>query len=70
MINKFDNSGLYKKYNVSKTNGSVNDNAKYFVLNYAQDEYAREALRFYVHLIQEEDPRLALDLLEELEKYE
>jgi len=56
--------GLYKKYNITKTDGMpVDQEAEYFVLRLDTDRYARTAAKSYARACRFEDRQLALDLL-------
>jgi len=64
--------GLYGKFYVSRVDGKdlpfgSKENAKYFVLDYENDPYARKALRAYANACRQEFPDLAADLYQELE---
>ncbi len=63
--------GLYGKFGVFRFDGrdaEGNDRgeARYFVLDYIYDPYARQALEDYANYCQYEYPILAADLLREL----
>lgn len=63
--------GLYKKYQVSKTDGSPMDpNSDYFVLRADKDPHARKVLRVYAESIKDENPILSKDIFEMLRTYE
>jgi len=60
---------LRHKYHITKTNGNpIDPNALYFVLRYDIDPHAREAVLAYAKSVADENPILAHDLLEELER--
>lgn len=64
--------GLFGKYILSKSDGrDIDSSAKYFVLRYDADsadgEAARAALRVYCDCIREYSPKLAFDLLQEIQ---
>lgn len=42
--------------------GKDKENAQYFVLDFVNDKYAKEALKFYAWICQEEYPELSMDL--------
>lgn len=59
--------GLYNKYHVNRADGrdlpgNDKENAKYFVLDYEYDPYARAALSAYADACEEKYPELANDL--------
>jgi hypothetical protein len=61
--------GLYKKFNVTRTDGSSepgckHHNCDYFVLDMDHDEHARAAIKAYVQSLEdaEQYPGLAADL--------
>ena len=59
--------GLYGKFFVGRVDGKdqpggTKENARYFVLDYANDPYAVEALKYYAYKCKEEYPELARDL--------
>jgi len=63
------NRGLYKKFNITRTDGSSEPGGKhhdceYFVLDMDHDEHARAAIKGYVHSLEASDeyPHLAADL--------
>lgn len=61
------NWGLYRKFNVERTDGSSEPGGKhqgceYFVLDLAHDKYAEPALRAYARHCEREYPLLARDL--------
>lgn len=61
--------GLYRKYKVSRTDGSSrpgeqHDGCEYFVLDLEHDKHAKAALRAYAKSCRKEFPELAKDLLE------
>ena len=63
--------GLYGKYFVSRVDhrdvaGGDRDDARYFVLDYIHDKHAKEALKYYAYLCEDEFPQLAVDLWMEL----
>lgn len=56
-------SKYYEKYHIEKADGSPCDpNAKYFVLRFDKDPYARIALSAYAKAIQVVDPEFAEDI--------
>ena len=66
------NEGLYQKFRVSRVDGrdrpgGDKDNARYFVLDIANDEYAREALATYAYSCRASEPELSADLYRLLE---
>lgn len=59
--------GLYRKFNVSRTNGSdgpggKHDGCDYFVLDLSHDPHAYRALKAYIESCRREFPTLADDL--------
>ena len=61
--------GIYGKYKVEKTDGSpVDPKAIYFTLRLDTDPHARLAVRMYIASCRQENPELARDLAELLEK--
>jgi hypothetical protein len=61
--------GLYKKYDVKRTDGSTDPGGKhsrcpYFVLDLEHDKHAKAAFRAYAKSCKKEFPELARDLLE------
>ncbi len=61
--------GLYRKYKVSRTDGSSkpgekHDGCEYFVLDLEHDKHAKAALKAYAKSCAREFPALAKDLLE------
>lgn len=66
-IDKFK-AGLYRKYDVHRTDGSDAPGGKheqccYFVLDLTHDKHALPALKAYAKSCSDEFPRLAADLL-------
>lgn len=64
-------TGLYQKYNVTRTDGSSEPGGKhhgcrYFVLDLDCDKHAKAALAAYAHSCQDEFPVLAKELLDDL----
>ena len=57
--------GLYAKYHVERNKGDK-PGARYFVLDYRHDRFAREALAAYAAACEAEFPSLAADLIREL----
>lgn len=60
-------AGLYRKYNVTRTDGSDNPDGKhyqcnYFVLDMTHDPHAISALRAYAKSCRSSYPNLASDL--------
>jgi len=63
--------GLYRKYQVVKSDGSaVDPKAIYFTLRIDTDPHARAAIRAYIESCREENPDLAGDLEKLLEEIE
>ena len=63
--------GIYGKYKVEKTDGSQMDpKAIYFTLRLDTDPHGRLAVRMYIASCREENPELARDLEELLERIE
>ena len=67
--------GLYRKFNVTRTDGSSASGGKhfdcaYFVLDLTHDKYAEAALRAYVDACAGEYPLLAADLRNKLDEAE
>lgn len=67
--------GLYRKFDVYRTDGSSRPGAKhhnceYFVLDLSHDKHAEAALRAYADSCAGEFPRLAADLRQKLEDAE
>lgn len=67
--------GMYAKFDTRRLDGrdqpgGDKDRAQYFVLDYAQDPYARPALYAYADACETELPQLAADLRAELERTE
>jgi hypothetical protein len=65
--------GLYKKYQVNRTNGSSapgqkHDGCEYFVLDLTHDKYSCYALYAYADACEENYPQLAVDLREKADK--
>lgn len=65
--------GLYGKYQVSRWDGRDRpghdkDNAEYFVLDLANDPYARTAMAVYAEECRYDEPELSRDLYEWLER--
>lgn len=59
--------GLFHKFEVKRTDGRQNrEGARFFVLNYAHDLYARDALQAYADACRTTHPKLATDLDHEL----
>lgn len=59
--------GLYKKYNVTKADGSeIEPKARYFVLRYDTDPAARQALMVYAELVGKENPVLMQELAQSI----
>ncbi len=59
--------GIYKKYEVSRTDGSSKEGGKhadcqYFVLDVTHDKFAEAALTAYIEACKDEYPQLAQDL--------
>jgi hypothetical protein len=62
---------LFKKYNVTKNDGSsVDKNAQYFVLRIDTDPAARKAVLRYSSYISEVDPEFANELFNWVMEYE
>jgi hypothetical protein len=57
---------LYDKYHVERIDGQEKPGAAYFVLDYVNDPYARQALVMYAAAINTHKPRLADDLRRKL----
>ena len=61
--------GLYKKYIISKTDGSpVDPDAEYFVLRIDKDRHARTAILVYAENIKSENEQFYKDILEKLDQ--
>lgn len=63
--------GLYRKYNVNRTDGSTEPGRKhgdceYFVIDLKHDKYAEAALRAYAFACEAEFPMLAQDLFRKI----
>ena len=57
------------KYVITKTSGApIDPEARYFVLRYDADPHARAALKFYAWSVRVDNPQLADDLRDELER--
>lgn len=54
---------LHGKFFVDRVDGQDRPDARYFVLNYATDPYARRAMREYATACEETHPALAADLV-------
>ncbi len=59
--------GLYGKFNVSRVDerdreGGDRENAQYFVLDYVNDPFAKQALQFYAFICHNDYPELSQDL--------
>jgi hypothetical protein len=66
-----ENEGLYGKFHVSRVDGKdlpggSKENARYFVLDYVNDIFARDALWTYAVSCGHKFPELAEDLKKEL----
>ena len=64
---KITNRGIYRKFNVTRTDGSSepggkHEHCKYFVLDLEHDPFAKPALRKYAEACRETHPDLARDL--------
>lgn len=62
-----DTRGLYKKFVVTRTDGSSapgrkHDDCNYFVLDLDHDEFAMAALKTYANRCRRKHPNLACDL--------
>lgn len=67
--------GLYGKFYVSRVDGrdqsgGDKEGAKYFVLDYVNDPFARESLLVYAWNCADEYPELAQDIREEISKHD
>lgn len=67
MSNSDHTRGLYRKYNVHRTDGgsmkgAKHENCEYFVLDLTHDKHALAALQAYADSCKEEYPTLAHDL--------
>jgi hypothetical protein len=65
--------GLYGKFRVARVDGRDQPggdkaDARYFVLDYVNDENARAALMLYADLCEDELPALAADLRHQIEE--
>lgn len=59
--------GLYQKYNITKIDGSpINPNAQYFVLRLDTDRAARIATLAYAEAILNDNPLLAVELVDKI----
>lgn len=63
--------GAYRKYQVERVDGrdkpgGDKENARYFVLDYVNDPHAMKALRAYIDSVWDDNPRLGLDLQNEV----
>jgi hypothetical protein len=61
------NRGLYNKFYVSRVDGrdapgGDKENARYFILDFVNDKFAREALMYYAFKCAEEIPELSSDI--------
>lgn len=61
-----DKRGLYQKYIVRKVSGPADLDAEYRVLRIDSDPAAEAAWRYYGHLIQDSNPALAADIIQEV----
>lgn len=79
MLNEFDptkaqrDQGLYRKYNVSRVDGSDalgerNENAQYFVMEITNDAFARTAVLAYADACELLYPLLAADMRAAVER--
>jgi hypothetical protein len=64
-------TGLYHKYHVSRVDGrdqagGDREDARYFVLDYQHDPFARAAITTYAAACESKYPLLAKDLIEDL----
>lgn len=59
---------LYPKFQVQRTDGRVKEGAEYFVLDLANDPYARTAMAVYAEACKYDEPELSRDLYEWLER--
>lgn len=67
----YTEGGLYQKFQVSRTDGkALPAGAEYYVLNPVHDPHARVALDFYARSVEEENPALAADVLNGLNRVE
>lgn len=67
MTDKIDHRGLYRKFEVRRTDGSSESggkhaNCSYFVLDLEHDEFAIRALKAYARACRKTHPDLAEDL--------
>ncbi len=68
-------TGLYGKFHVSRVDerdqpGGDKENARYFVLDYVNDPFARQALMYYAFVCSKDYPELAQDLWIQLKREE
>lgn len=66
-----EHRGVYRKYNVTRTDGSSGPDGKhekcsYWVLDLEHDEYARPALEAYAKACAGKSPKLAADIRDAL----
>ena len=63
-------SGLYRKYIITKADGSPTDpKADYFVLRLDTDPRARHAARTYARDVESKNPELAADIRHRCDEY-
>ena len=65
--------GLYKKFEVTRTDGSSapggkHDGCEYYVLDFTHDKFAKPAMIAYAQACAEEYPVLAKELLDRVSK--
>jgi hypothetical protein len=69
-MSSFKEGGYHQKYIISKTNGNpVDPEAEYFLLRFDKDPHALKALYAYANSVKEDNPQLACDLGEKIDKH-
>lgn len=69
-MSSFKEGGYHQKYIISKTNGNpVDPEAEYFLLRFDKDPHALKALYAYAKSVAEDNPQLAKDLLDKIDKH-
>lgn len=60
---RYNTGGFEDRFRVTRTDGkAVRGEARYIVLNYAQDPHAKAALTAYADSIEAENPAMAADV--------
>lgn len=60
---RYGTGGFEDRFRVTRTDGkAIRDEARYIVLNYAQDPHAKAALTAYADSIEGENPTMAADV--------